>query len=144
MRFEIALATIDAVKAAPATGNGFGAFIDYYPLYARESERATINKAHNDYLEALSDLGVAGGLAMIFAPAYLVFLAARGVVRRRRGKIFGAVAVAAAAICGVHALFDFSLQVPAVGLFFYTALGIGVAQAWRGEDEDAGDPRMSA
>lgn len=143
-RVDIALTTVDAATAAPLTGNGFGAFIDYYPLYARERKIATVNKAHNDYLEAFSDLGVAGGLAMIFAPAYLVFLAARGIVRRRRSKTFGAVAVAAAAICGVHALFDFSLQIPAVGVFFYTVLGIGAAQAWRGEDEDAGDPRMSA
>jgi hypothetical protein len=143
-RLEIALATADAITAAPLTGNGFGAFIDYYPLYARETERATVNKAHNDYLEALSDLGVAGGVAMVFVPLYLAFLAGRGIIRRRRGKMFGAVAVAAAALCGVHAVFDFSLQIPAVGVFFYTVLGIGAAQAWRGEDEDAGDPRMSA
>jgi hypothetical protein len=142
-RVQIAQNTMDAIAASPVAGNGFGAYIDYYPLYAPQAQHEVVNKAHNDFLEAIADLGVVGGAAFLFAPLYLVFLAARGAFRRRRGKIYGAVAAAAAALCGAHALFDFSMQIPAVAALFYATLGVGVAQAWRGDGDD-GDPRMSA
>jgi hypothetical protein len=143
-RWDVAWTTADAITAAPVTGNGFGAFPDYYNLYAREMTVGTVNAAHSDYLEVLGDLGYIGGGALIFAPLYLAFLAVRGAFRRRKGRVYGAVAVAASTLCAVHAVFDFSLQIPAVGVLLYTVLGVGVAQAWRGDDEDAGDPRMSA
>lgn len=133
-----------AVVASPVAGNGFGAFEAYYPLYETTVMRGTVNAAHNDYLETLADLGVIGGTALILAPAYLVFLALQGAFKRRKGRIYGAVAVGAAALVAVHAFFEFSLQIPAVGMLFYTLLGVGVAQAWRGDDEPGGDPRMSA
>ena len=143
-RVEIFERTVDAIYASPVLGNGYGAFINYYPLYARDIAPGTVNAAHNDYLETLSDLGVIGGGALIFAPLYLAFLAGRGAFRRRKGRVFGAVAAGAASLCAVHALFDFSLQIPAVGVLLFATLGVGVAQSWRGEDEDGGDPRMAA
>ena len=143
-RAEIAARSMEAIWASPWAGNGFGAFVSYYPLYADDSAGAIVNAAHNDYLESLSDLGLAGGGALIFAPAYLAFLAGRGAFRRRKTKTFGAIAAGAAVLCGVHAFFDFSLQVPAVGAALFAVLGVGVAQAWRGEDEAGGDPRMAA
>jgi O-antigen ligase len=143
VRSEISARTIDAIAASPAAGNGFGAFEQYYPLYATNVIRGTINDAHNDYLETLADLGLVGGIALIFAPAYLAFLAGQGAFRRRKGRVYGAAAAGAAVLCGVHAMFEYSLQIPAVGVLFSIVLGIGVAQAWRGVDEE-GDARMRA
>jgi O-antigen ligase len=144
MRSRITDITIDAAFASPWLGNGFGAFPQYYPLYAQDGGNYMVNAAHNDFLEVFSDLGFIGGAAFLFAPAYLAFLAARGAFRRQKSKYFGAVAMGAAALCATHALFDFSLQIPAVGVLLYAVLGVGVAQAWRGEDEAGGDQRMSA
>lgn len=135
-RVVIMQSTIDAISAAPLTGNGFGAYVNYYPLYARVPQEVTINRAHNDYLEVLADLGVVGGVSFLFAPAYLAFMAARGAFRRsRRGRVFCTASAAAAAVAGTHSFFDYSLQIPAVGVLLFTVLGVGVAQSWRGDDD---------
>ena len=53
----------------------------------------------------------------------------RGVFARRRGQRFTLVAVGATVLVAMHALVDFSLQIPAVAVTFAALLGIGVAQA---------------
>ena len=50
---------------------------------------------------------------------------------RRKGRVYPAVAVAASVCVGLHALADFSLQVPAVAVSYAVLLGIGAAQSWR-------------
>lgn len=135
--------TLDAALAAPWTGNGFGAFEKYYPIYATQITPFVVNAAHNDYLEMISDLGFVGGGALILAAAYLAALALRGVIKRKRRRHLCAAGVAAAAICGVHAFLEFSLQIPAVGVFLFTLLGVAVAQSWQDRSEQH-DPRMTA
>jgi O-antigen ligase len=135
--------TVTAALAAPITGNGFGAFERYFPLYASQDYPGVVNAAHNDYLEMVADIGFIGGGAMILAIVYLSALSLRGVIRRRRRKHFCAAGVAAATLCGFHAYFDFSLQIPAVGLALFALLGVGVAQSWQDRSEPL-DPRTLA
>lgn len=143
-RIVIASGTIDAAIAAPWTGNGLGAFIDYYPLYASQTLDTTANAAHNDYLEAWADLGFVGGTALILIPAYLGYLCLLGAARRRRNMHYAAIGASAVLICGLHAMADFSLQIPAVGMTLFALLGIGVAQSWGDDAAHAHDPRMMA
>ena len=65
----------------------------------------------------------------IAAMALLVLRCAGGVRLRRRDRVFSLVGLAAAILVGVHALVDFSAQIPAVAVTFATLLGLGCAQA---------------
>jgi O-antigen ligase len=135
-RAALNLSTLKAIGSAPLLGNGFGAFERYYPLYADGSVVGDVDQAHNDYLETLADLGLPAGLAFLAAPMILAFFCARGSLTRNRDRIFPAVGAAAAALVGMHALVDFSLQIPAVALLFTTLLGLGVSQAWSTRSND--------
>jgi hypothetical protein len=53
----------------------------------------------------------------------------KGVRRRHRDWAYPALGVAASVLTGVHALFDFSLQIPAVAILYACILGIGCAQS---------------
>lgn len=129
-RKEFALSTVDAIKSAPLLGLGFGAFEHYYPFFGAGKSDGNIDKAHDDYLETIADLGLPAGLAFIAAPLLLGLYCAGGCVRRKRGQVFPAVGLAATVLVGTHAIFDYSLQIPAVAVTYAAILGIGVAQAW--------------
>jgi len=130
-RTSIAMSAIKAVQSAPLQGHGFGGFEHYYPFFSDGTVAGTVDEAHNDVLETLSDLGVPAGLAYMAAPVMIAFMCFGGAARRRRDRVYPAVAVAASVCAGLHALADFSLQVPAVAVSYAVLLGIGAAQSWR-------------
>jgi hypothetical protein len=49
-------------------------------------------------------------------------------------------AVGAAILVGVHSIFDFSLQMPAIAVTFAAILGLGVAQAFPARAHDRSKP----
>jgi hypothetical protein len=61
---------------------------------------------------------------------WLMGICARGILTRRRNRLYPLVAMGAGILVGIHANFDFSLQMPAVALTFAAILGVGVAQAF--------------
>lgn len=130
-RTSIAMSAIKAIQSAPLQGHGFGAFEHYYPFFADGSVAGTVDEAHNDVLETISDLGLPAGVAFIAAPVMIAFMCFGGTARRRRDRVYPAVAVAASVCTGLHALADFSLQIPAVAVGYAVLLGIGAAQSWR-------------
>ncbi|MCE9522105.1 MAG: O-antigen ligase family protein [Alphaproteobacteria bacterium] len=130
-RTSLAQSTLSAVEAAPLVGHGFGAFQRYYPFFADGSVLGDVDEAHNDVLETLADLGLPAGLAFMAAPALLAGMCLAGCLRRRRDRVYSAVAFAASITVGAHAFVDFSLQVPAVAVTYAALLGAGVAQSWR-------------
>jgi O-antigen ligase len=107
------------IRNHPITGVGLGAYETVFPLYARHNGSLVVNYAHNDYVQAVTDGGVVGGL---LALAFVVLIL-RAVFRGMKSAdpIFRALAVA----CGggifsilVHSLFDFNLQIPSNALLF--------------------------
>ena len=130
-RASLAQSSIEAIQAAPLAGNGFGAFQRYYPLFADGTVPGDVDEAHNDVLETLADLGLPAGLAFMAAPIILAGMCFIGCLNRRRDRIFPAVGFATSVVVGVHALVEFSLQVPAVAVTYAALLGLGVAQSWR-------------
>jgi O-antigen ligase len=130
-RASLAQSTLQAIQAAPLMGQGFGAFERYYPLFADGSVTGDVDEAHNDVLETLADLGLPAGLAYMAAPALLAGMCFAGCVRRRRDRVFPAVAFAASILVGAHAFVEFSLQVPAIAVTYAAILGVGAAQSWR-------------
>jgi O-antigen ligase len=129
-RTEFGAATLEAIHNAPLLGLGFGAFERYFPFFDDGKFAGTVDKAHNDYLETVADLGVPAGLLFIAAPLILALQCAAGVVRRRRDRMFPAMGLAASVLVGAHALVDFALQIPAIAVTYAAILGVGSAQAW--------------
>jgi O-antigen ligase len=118
-----------AIRDHPLTGIGLGAYHDAYYLYADQFAPYVVDRAHNDYLELAAGLGLPAAIAWVLALAWLVYLCASGALRRHRRRIYPVTAVAASALVGVHSIFDFSLQIPAVSVVFAVILGVGLAQS---------------
>ena len=111
--------TLDIIKANPYFGTGLGAFGVIYTRYDTHNGLFRLEQAHNDYLQVLSDGGIAGG---VLALAFVVILFRQGFVRRetddrfRRGVATGALAGCFAVL--VHSFFDFTLHTTANALLF--------------------------
>lgn len=118
------------INDAPLLGLGLGTFQDAYPLYAVRALPYVMDKAHGDYLEFAAGLGLPAAAAWWLALVWLLGLCLRGLRVRRRHRVYALAAVAATTVVGVHAIVDFSLQLPAVSLLYATLLAIGVAQSF--------------
>lgn len=114
----------------PILGFGYGTFADSFRLYDRIEMPVHFDRAHNTWLENLFELGFPAALALFTAIGGLAITCLRGVRRRHRDWALPAVGVAASVLVGVHALFDFSLQIPAVAYLYACIMGIACAQAW--------------
>jgi O-antigen ligase len=113
----------------PLLGFGYGTFADSFRLYDRVESPVHYDRAHNTWLENLFELGVPAALALFAAIGGLAVTCWNGVRRRHRDWAYPAVGVAATVLVGVHALLDFSLQIPAVAILYACIMGIACAQA---------------
>jgi len=139
-RFDIYERAARALADAPLTGTGFGTFADSFRWYQGDVP-GFVDYAHNTYLEAGVELGLPVATALLAAVGGAVVLCVRGLGRRRRDRLYPALAVAAAMLVGSHALIDFAIQIPAVAITFAALLGVGCAQAF---GRDGGAPRPPA
>ncbi len=110
----------------PIFGWGLGTFPAVYPHFRSFYTNHFVNQAHNDYLQVLVELGLAG-FACVVA---LLFLVYREGLRKMKADAtgawltFGEGAAALAMLTGitgilVHSLLDYNLQVPANAMLFY-------------------------
>jgi len=110
----------------PLFGWGLGVFPTVYPQYRSFYTNEFVNQAHNDFLQILVELGVAGLLA------FLALL--WGVIHRAIAEIdvwqedsFSNLSIASMlGLVGLlaHSFTDFNLQVPANALIFFAFCGI--------------------
>jgi O-antigen ligase len=121
IRFAIYRDSLHMFLKRPVLGSGANTFADVYPQFRSFYTNQTVNHAHNDYLELLTDSGLLGlGAGMWFLVAAL-----RSAIRKARtwaADVNGAVALSALlGITGilVHSLVDFNLQIPANAMLFY-------------------------
>ncbi|HSA80590.1 MAG TPA: O-antigen ligase family protein [Geminicoccaceae bacterium] len=119
-----------ALAVAPLTGTGFGTFADAFRWH-QGAVGGVFDYAHNSYLEAAMELGVPVACALLAAVGGAVGRCLQGLRERRRHRLYPALAIAAAVLLGSHALFDFSVQIPAVAITFAALLGTGCAQSFR-------------
>lgn len=130
LRLQIYRTMIEHLPNRWLTGHGLGAFRDSFAAYLPpEAAAAQWTYAHNSYLENLWELGVPAALCLYLAIFFVVFHIARHAGRHEQGKSFAVVALACSVAAGLHALFDFSLQMPAIAAFFSFILGMGWAQS---------------
>ncbi|GBD40921.1 hypothetical protein HRbin39_00293 [bacterium HR39] len=111
----------------PWLGYGYGTFERIFTM-AREPEfHVVYDHAESSWLELVVDLGLP--IAALFALAMLLLAAMllRGALRRRRDRVLPLTALAVAVAAGVHAMVDFSLQIPAVAVTFAAIAATGAA-----------------
>lgn len=121
--------SLDMVADRPWLGHGYGNFEEAFAQHRDERFTDRVDMAHNTYIEHLVELGVPATLLLYAGPLLLFGYCVRGVFVRRRNQLFPLVAVGATVLVALHALVDFSLQIPAVAVTYAALLGIGVAQA---------------
>ena len=121
MRLSIDRDTLRMFRRKPLLGWGLGAFPVVYPEFRSFYTNFFVNEAHNDYLQLLAEMGLAGFAAMLW---FWVVLgrAALPKLKNWTTDISGAVTLAASlSVTGilVHSFFDFNLQIPANAALFY-------------------------
>ena len=121
------------IEENPVLGFGYGTFADSFRLYDRIESPVHYDRAHNTWLENLFELGIPAALALFLSIGGLALTCYRGVRRRRRDWAIPATGVAATVLVGVHALVDFSLQLPAVAILYACIMGLACAQSWSPE-----------
>lgn len=109
--------------AQPVLGTGLGTFEMVFPPYDSLYDGKIVNHAHNDYLEALAEAGIVGGLCCAWFLGIVYVNALRGMADL--GESFGSVLnlsglVACSGIL-VHSLVDFNLHIPANAMLFFVS-----------------------
>jgi O-antigen ligase len=126
-RLKVYAQVWQAINSAPLTGFGLGSFERIFPLYA-DISTSQLDRAHSDWLEMIFELGWPAALLWFGLLAGLALKCLAGFFRRERDHLYPLAGFCAAMLVGMHALVDFSLQVPAVAATFAALLGLGVAQ----------------
>jgi O-antigen ligase len=107
----------------PLMGTGLGTLQMVFPPYDTLYDGKIVNHSHNDYLEALAETGVLGGLCCVWFLGVLLLESLRGLAEL--GSSFGA-ALNLSGLVGcsgilVHSLVDFNLHIPANAMLFVVA-----------------------
>ena len=114
----------------PLGGTGLGTLQSVYPPYETLYDGKIVNHTHNDYLEALAETGVLGGLSCAW---FLVVLLRRPLARFRQNdySFVGALQLSGMVACAgilVHALVDFNFHIPSNLLLFFLMAHLATAE----------------
>lgn len=114
----------------PILGTGLGTLQTVFPPYESLYDGKIVNHSHNDYLEALAETGVAGGLCCAW---FLSLLATTGVRRAVSASRSFASTLQFSALLGcvgflVHSLADFNLHIPSNALLFFVMAYLATAR----------------
>jgi O-antigen ligase len=117
--------TLPLIRAFPVFGCGLGGYESAFTRYKASLPMFNQDYAHNDYLQGLAELGIAG-FAIVTT---LGIVALKGAVRSiwtRETMYLGLACVGAITAIGVHSAADFNLYVPANATVLAWILGISV------------------
>jgi O-antigen ligase len=109
----------------PVLGAGFNAFGTSYARYQTVERYEWYGEAHNEYLQAVVDTGLAGAALV----AALLFTLLRRGARAAAGTIFDAGVFGALLACAMHNVVDFNWQIPANAATFAALAGIVMRRA---------------
>jgi O-antigen ligase len=127
----------------PVIGTGLGTLQMVFPPYESLYDGKIVNHTHNDYLEALAETGILGGLCCAWFLVILFVESYKGLAGL--GSSFNSAMNLSGLVgcCGllVHSLFDFNLHIPANALLFFVAAILGTARI---QPDSAGMPRDSS
>jgi O-antigen ligase len=114
----------------PVIGTGLGTYEMVFPPYDTLYDGKVVNHAHNDYLEALAETGLIGGVCCALFLAVLLLNSMKGLAEL--ASSFGA-ALNLSGLIGcvgilVHSLVDFNLHIPANALLFFVSSHMATAR----------------
>ncbi|MEM8731893.1 MAG: O-antigen ligase family protein [Pseudomonadota bacterium] len=132
LRPEVYTRTWQAIQSAPWLGYGLGGYQEAFRTFMTpDIARREFDLTHNSYLQNMFELGVPAAMALYLALAWISAQIWAGFARRQRRRAFPALGVAVLVAAGLHALVDFSLQMPAAAGFAAIVLGIAWTQSFR-------------
>lgn len=131
-RWSVYGSCIEAIRRHPLLGSGIGTFADIFPAL-RSSEISSWGVwdfAHSTILEIAVEMGIPMALLVILGAVASVRILARAAVDSdgRSRSLFSAIA-GIAVLSYLHAMIDFSLQIPGYLIVFSILLGCGLARA---------------
>ena len=105
----------------PWMGTGLGTLQIVFPRYETLYDGRIVNHAHNDYLEALAETGIAGGLCCALYLGLLLFHSSRQLSGGNTSfaAVLNLSGLVACAGFLVHSLVDFNLRLPANAQLFF-------------------------
>jgi O-antigen ligase len=114
----------------PFVGTGLGTLQLVYPPYESLYDGKIVNHTHNDYLEALAETGLLGGICCAW---FLGVLLVQSLERLRQfnNSLSGALSLSGLAACSgflVHSLVDFNLHIPSNALLFFLMAHLATAE----------------
>lgn len=123
----------DIIQQSPLTGTGLGTYATAFST-VRNSELlgempTATEHAHNTYIELTTELGLPAMALIALGVFSLIAAFTNGLQTRRRAIVWPALGMASTALIGGHALFDFSLSIPAVALATLVLLMVALAQS---------------
>jgi O-antigen ligase len=148
-RTTVWMAALRQWQLEPLFGTGLGSFVDLTRSMRLRGDLADDIFAHNDWVQALAETGLAGAglglcaLVLHFAAGWRAF---GSDIRQRMGggrqptSLRAAIqlgAMCAAAALAVHSFFDFNMQIPANLLLLAACLGILASPARRHAEKPA-------
>jgi O-antigen ligase len=105
----------------PSLGWGLGVFPEIYPQFRSFSTNFIVDKAHNDYLQILVEMGTLGFVAALWFLITLYRCAAKNLSDWRSDLNTAMTLAALLGVSGIlaHSFVDFNLQIPANAALFY-------------------------
>ncbi|PYT48295.1 MAG: hypothetical protein DMG44_15545 [Acidobacteria bacterium] len=114
----------------PFVGTGLDTLQIVYPPYETLYDGKIVNHTHNDYLEALAETGIAGGLCCAWFIGVLLSESLKR-LRQLNNSFAGALQLSGFVACSgflVHSLIDFNLHIPANALLFFLMAHLATAE----------------
>jgi O-antigen ligase len=128
-RKQVSLDSLRMVGDHLWLGVGLGSFGVVYPKYQSIPTDAVWDHAHDDYVEALGETGLLGGLLIVLAVALGLRLAFGNLGDRLRHRLGWIQLGAALGCCGLllHSLLDFNLHIPANAAWFAVCTAVATS-----------------
>ena len=122
--------TLPMIRDYWVTGVGMGAYEPAFYQYKNVAPMATVDYAHNDYLQYLAELGIVGfGMGILVLGRCFYWMAIGLDKSRLVAGAWGAVAA-----MGMHSLVDFNMYIPANVMVLAWILGMGTAPGVSSEE----------
>jgi len=135
-RKQVSLDSLRMVGDHLWLGTGLGSFEYVYPKYQSFPTDVVWDHAHDDYVEALGETGLVGGLLIVLAVAVGFRLAFRNLGDRLRHRLGWIQLGAALSCCSLllHSFLDFNLHIPANAAWFAVCAAVATSAPQRGCD----------
>ncbi len=117
--------TLNLIGDYPLLGTGLGTYVSSFRRHKPALDAGLVDHAHNDYLELLAEMGVAGFLIVVGGLGWFCWRTLKRWVARHDPEMRGIVVGGMAGVLamGIHSLVDFNLHIPANALTFAVLLG---------------------